>query len=483
MSKFNLKDAMKSLNDLEVKDDDLHEAPSALDATPDAASPSQESSDAQRPQEMPSLLVAEQRRHKELLVELQSVGLKLNGDGAIVSSQPADDVTVRELRTTLERISADLAVAECAKRELQPTYNRLLLMSENKERAELLKQEIHDEETRLRYLDSHIRVLDDELSAVSAQYKKKREHREQFMNRVQGMTAALCKATTDKIQLTSSVDDESDTKNFVNPADCIEVSGHLTTTRERQILNIGKQVREAQSVCEFKGEEATELSSNNKKFMQSLRESKDEEIRSLVYGLQEERNKLLADIEELITTTSDQSLNLRVGHVHTSVKDSLVFRPAPSMTSATSAGTRAQPSNRSARSASGTAANPSTRKTSFRSPNEPTDELRFLAKKNKEMLSELAVLKAEVGKASSNRTESIQVVKKLEFKLKKDKEQFETILQKFDAQIYAEQAATKTLEKENSKLADAIEQLSMVVRANKKHIEHCRAKTVPLPIE
>jgi hypothetical protein len=437
----------------------------------------------ERSPERPSELVAAREEFKNLRSQLDGLGLSIDESAGVVSETPLaqeqrqkEQQETKDLRKDLERISADLSIAEDAKRAIVPSFERAKKNAELKERGDALKREISEEESCLRSLDTRIRVLDAELSAVTTLYKKKRDQRAAFTASFGQMVGSLLSGVAHKIRLTAPVDDES-SRDYVEPGDCIEVSGQLASTRERAHLVVDKHLRELQCACEFKEKECDDLRCDNGATLRRLRESRDESIRALVFAIQDERNRLLADIEELITTTSDQSVNLRVGHVHVNAQDRSVFKPLPERRTGSSSRATRQPQ-------AAVGANALTaRKSVFKNPNAPSDELRFLAEKNKEMLSELAQMKADICKVSAERTEAIQVSKKLQNQLKRDREHYEAALQKLDSQIIAEQSAARAVEKDNSKITDVIEQLSAVLKASRKHLEYSRTKTVPLPIE
>jgi len=229
-----------------------------------------------------------------------------------------------------------------------------------------------------------------------------------------------------------------------------------------------------QWACEYHREQINEIEKDNESRLHEVRQGRDEAIRAMVYKIQDERNRLLADIEELLATTSDQALNLKLGHVHVNAQDPLRFEAVPLSRRRTTSRPAITDSAR---------VTPTARVSQFRQQPLATPELRHLAEKNKEMLIEIADLKTEIAKAMANRTDAIQTSKKLQIQIKREKEHFDAALQKLESQIFAEQSATKIIEKENSQIADAIEHFETLLRNNRKHIEHSRVRTMPLPIE
>lgn len=421
------------------------------------------------------------RRLAELREELKELGLVYNEATNSVTevdgSERDSESTVKDLRVQVDRLSRELMFAEEEKKDIMPLYERCKKNADLKDRVDALHNEILEEEATLKKQDQLLRALDAELSSVTAEYKKKREQRQQFTSELRGMIDGLLASVAHKVELTAAVDDE-ESEDFIHPGDCVEVAGQLAAARERDHLVVDRQLREIRCVCDFKRDECATLERDNAAAIQKTKESHDERIRALVYGFQDQRNKLLADIDEWTTITSDQALNLKVGHVHTNAKDRQRFDPLPSA--------RVNPSAARPKIADTSRAYlPMRRKTAFRDPSvgAESDEVRFIAEKNKELLQEMAQIKTDISKVSANRTEAIQTTKKLQHQMKRDREHFDAALQKLEAQIYAEQASTKQIEKENRKLAEAVQQLEMVIQANRKHIKHCRTKTVPLPIE
>lgn len=426
-------------------------------------------------------LSADEKRFTELKAQLKALGLMYNSTSQTVTeldgSKHDGEAIVKDLRVQVDRLSRELVFAEEEKKDILPTFEKCKRNADLKDRVDVLRHEILEEEATLKKQDHLLRSLDVELSTVTAEYKKKREQRHLFTAELKGLMNGLLSSVVQKVELTAPIDDE-DSDEFVHPGDCIEVAGQLAAARERDHLVVDRQLRELQCVCEFKQDECAALERDNAAAMQKATEVHDERIRSMVYDFQDQRNKLLAEIDEWTTITSDQALNLKVGHVHTNAKDRQRFDPLPSA--------RLNPAGARPKIADTSRAYlPMRRKTAFRDPavGGDSDELRFIAEKNKELLQEMAQIKADISKVGANRTEAIQTAKKLQHQMKRDRDHFDAALQKLETQIYAEQASAKQLEKENRKLAEAVQQLEMVIQANRKHIKHSRTKTVPLPIE
>lgn len=425
-------------------------------------------------------LVMEQQRRLSLLAALADLGLTWDeaNERAVetpefTAARQREEAALKEARLQLDRVANDLLLAEEAKREILPVYERHKKNAELKDRVDALKREIGEEESTLKSLDSQIRLLDTQLSTVTAQYKKKREQRQAFLAQFGAMTRSLLAAVAHKLNATSEVDNE-DSEAYINPGDCIEVGGQLATSRERAHLIVDKRLREIQWACDFKTNECDTLREENERKLQSVRDVRDEAIRSYVYGVQDERNRLLADVEELITVTSDQALNLRLGHVHVNAQDRLRFDPVPLSRRTVMARPAITDAVRTA---------PSTRVSAFCKPVEVSSEVRHLAEKNKEMLLDIAAIKTEISKVAANRTDAIQTLKKLQNQIQRNKEHFSSALEKLESQIFAEHAAIRQIEADNSKQADLVEHLSLQLRTNKKHIEHSRTRTMPLPVE
>lgn len=354
-----------------------------------------------------------------------------------------------------DRLRHALDDVEKQKKQIQPLYERALANAELRERAESLKHDIAMEETTLRQLDHEIRSLDKQLAAASGAYRAERSAAESAAAQLRSLLSQLNDAVVEKLTF---VDEES---SDWSPLDELEANGQLTQLRERAFTTLQKQTREAAVVCEMKTQELADLEASTAATLQQVREQRDDAIRALIFDTQDERNRLLMSVEELITTNADQALNLKQGHVQTSAPDRAVIRPQ----------------------SNGEAKGTSARRTRLKPVATDEPQVAFIAAKNKELLSEIAVLKAEMSKVGENRTEAIQTTKRLEQQIKRDKDQYSAQLQKLETQIVAEQLRLKALEKEVTQTAASVEQLTAVLKTSKRHQENTRVKTLPLPVE
>lgn len=386
---------------------------------------------------------------------------------ALAIEGQAEQVT-RDLKAATaerDRLRRALDEAEKQKAQIQPAYERALANAELRDRAESLKQEIVSEETALRQLDHEIRSLDKQLAAASGAYRAERSAVESVAAQLRALLLPFNEAVDEKIGF---VEDDPDW----TPLDELEANGQLTQVRERAFTTLQKQTREASEVCEMKTQELANLEASTAATLQQVREQRDDAIRAMIYDTQDERNRLLMCIEELITTNADQALNLKQGHEQRQAPDRAFTGP-----------TRDEALEGGRSSSKSTTASTSARRTRLRPTPTEEPQVAFIAAKNKELASDIAVLKAEMAKMGEQRTDAIQSTKKLEQQMKRDKEQYQAQLQKLETEIVAEQLRLRAIQKEVSKTATSVEQLTAVLKTSKRHQDNTRIKTAPLPVE
>ena len=438
------------------------------DSTPAAAQPAAPSSD--------EILAAEDAALKNeiTVIEVQLADARAKLAAVRVEAELANsqsEAVKRELKDANELNNAlvrELAAVEKTKLEVLPQYERCKQNHELKERAEVLRTEIQDEETKVKLLEAREQDLKKQLADASALYKTERSLREAFEAKLTSDVGSLLEAVERKLRETTIVDDE-DSDQFIDPHGLLDVALDLVRSREETVRSISKQSRELDAVCAMQREAVQELEVACQEQIKAFTMSKDEEIRELIFSLQDERNALLCDIDEISRVNQDQKLHLQKGHVQRAPTNGL-FRAA--------SGTRGHtPSGRAGSSSA------SARPTEFRHAVEPPEEVKLLIAKNRELTTELTQLKTALSKRMADRTEEVKSVKILEAQIKEERKQYSIALNRLEASITAELGRREVLETENSRLAEAIEHLSGTLKSTKKHIEHVRGKTVPLPIE
>jgi hypothetical protein len=387
-------------------------------------------------------------------------------DEAAAANLQAETVK-RELKEANDQnntLIRDLAAAEKTRQEVLPQYERCKQNHELKERAELLRNEILEEEAKVKRLEARDTDLKKQLAEASALYKAERGVREAFEARLADHVVALLDAVDFKVKETVAEDEDS--ADYVDPHGLLDVCLDLVRTREDTMRSITKQARELEAVCAMQREAVQELDVACRNQIKAFTMSKDEEIRELIFALQDERNALLCDIDEINRVNQDQKLHLQKGLVQRATSNRGVIRPA-----AQSAGPRSDARSLAARP------------TELRRPVDPPEEVKLLIAKNRELTTELTQLKAALSKKMSDRTEEVKAAKVLEAQIKEERKQYSIALNRLEANLGAELAKREAMELENSRLAEAIEHLSGTLKSTKKHIENVRGKTLPLPIE
>ncbi|CUG24436.1 MAR-binding filament-like protein 1-1, putative [Bodo saltans] len=238
-------------------------------------------------------LSADEKRFTELKAQLKALGLMYNSTSQTVTeldgSKHDGEAIVKDLRVQVDRLSRELVFAEEEKKDILPTFEKCKRNADLKDRVDVLRHEILEEEATLKKQDHLLRSLDVELSTVTAEYKKKREQRHLFTAELKGLMNGLLSSVVQKVELTAPIDDE-DSDEFVHPGDCIL---QRPVNRRRALALVEHQLAvDALDVTqsEFKQDECAALERDNAAAMQKATEVHDERIRSMVYDFQDQRN-------------------------------------------------------------------------------------------------------------------------------------------------------------------------------------------------
>jgi chromosome segregation ATPase len=362
----------------------------------------------------------------------------------------------RELSET-ERETADV---EEKLAKLQPEYERAMTNRDLLDRRDSCKRDIDSAESELAAQQAENARLETELERVSSKYKETRELRASFVESAADLLNKLHEVVVFKIKNTVDSDEVA-----ANAFESLELMSDLVREREAEIANNTSLLREIEATIALKKETAESLESDCESTVNNKRRERAETIKRLIYGFQEERNTLHADIEEVRRVNAEQAANLQRGHIDRGHRDPDAFKPEKEMLS---------PSGRR---------KPVKRVTSVKSDSDPTPEERLIASKNNEVEAELNETLGRVAEAQRQKTELLKSQKTVKLQMTADRSAAENRVRAMEAQVVAEVERVRKLNAENARLADTVKHLTDVVRVTKRQVEHIRGHTAPLPIE
>lgn len=405
----------------------------------------------------------------ELLGAVQEKRLAAEANAATLNDVRRQHKEAVEQHAEAEK---EVAAAEQAKFEILPAYERAVANKEQKERVEALRREIQVAETRLAEYDNEAKVLSAKLAEVSSLYKDEREAKVLLSVDAKQLVEGLRQATAHKIAAT--IDGvRTDATDETTPFDILDIVEEIARERDHLLYNLSRQLREAKAVCAMKRAEEQRLLEEMAKLTEERRRQNDEEVKQIIYTYQERRSQLQSDIDEVKKINQEQAFNLRRGHVETPV-DPQRFTRAPASARTTSS----QTSTSGGKASGGVAARSGLRKAAAVSP-----DLQTMQHRTRDAQLELASLKDQLTKTVKTRSDLVKDVKALETRLKRDEDAVTAELHKLEAQIRSERAASAKSEQENSRLAEAVQHLTGILRTTKKHIDHVRDGSLALPIE
>jgi predicted RNase H-like nuclease (RuvC/YqgF family) len=344
---------------------------------------------------------------------------------------------------------------------LQPEYDRAMANRDLLERRDACKRDIDAIEAKLQRQQEENAALEAELERVSAKYKETRELRAALVSQATELLDALKQQV--EVKLRDTIDSPDVTG--LNAFELLELLTDLVGARERELNNNSCLLREVEAAIAIKKETAARLESDSEKAVNDKRRERAETIKRMIYGFQEERNTLQADIEEVRRVNEEQAANLLKGHVNAAVRDRDVFSAEKELLS---------PSGRRM---------PPKRVTVTRSDAAPTAEERMIAEKNAEAERELGETVAKVTEATRNKTELAKQQKSVKLQIAADQAAAENRLRELESQVVSEVERVRKLNAENARLADAVKHLTDLVRITKQQVERIRGHTAPLPIE
>ena len=402
---------------------------------------------------------------KTTVAEKEKVVSEINAD--------AERAELKEATEKHNEASKALKDAEQEKFELQPNYEQCLANKEQKDRADGLKREIEQLEADVKKDEAEVAKLDEEMTVVTSKYSEEKESFERFSKALTAIEDGLKEASAFKIAYTINApakgeaeDDNTQLRRAaiqLAPNELLDSLFAIVREREREASHAVRQLRELKAICDMKKEEEQKLQAETGDVTALKQKENDEYIKQLIYSFQDIRSNLQADIEEIRKVNRSQAINLRRGHVEKSDAGSFSAMRRP-------AGTRA-------------AGGVTPRQSSFRKEAPKSAEVVSLTKGNEELQKELNTLKKKLSESTTARTEALRDLKSLQARLKRDTERFRETLREMDAQIAAERFTTESAEIENSRLAEAVEQLTQVMATSVAHIKQVRAHHDPLPIE
>ena len=370
---------------------------------------------------------------------------------------------VQHLTQKLADLQSEKANLQKQEADIQPAYERCLQNKEVKDRAIASRKQIDDMEKRLAEDHVELQHLSQVLDRESKLYEESITRTNRFLEQVKQHVRGLHTAVRDKIATSVSC---PAAKTVQEVAHLSDVCSDIVEQREVDSVNVARYRREADASVQLKSAMLDSLQSSTAAQLSERKKLKDEFIKDAVYRMQDERNSLQADIEEVRKVNDEQATNLLKGH-HMDAIDAEAFQR-----------------QEMARKAAQRRAITSSRQTKLiEGPPAICPEEEQIRTKNAELEKEIQHAAAALSLEMRNKTELSKSHRAMLEKVKRDAERFASTLQELEAQVVAQVQATKSLERENGRLVDKVDHLTAALQFTKSHIERIRGHARPLPIE
>ena len=384
---------------------------------------------------------------------------------------------------------------------LLPEYQKAV-QSELRERSASLKEEVTQSEFRAGELERALKEAQELLSSTSSKYKEETSRRDLCVSKMRDLLQVLREKLAEKLSILDhrvglrldrgggGGSEESPFLDVPEHEALLECITGMHRAREHMHSSVQSEKRELQAICAFRSEQVVLLEEEAKVRIAEARQQKDQSIRDAVYAMQDERNLLLADIEEIRRVNQDQSVHLRRGHVLTKAPEKQKKSIMGGTPNAKVPQHHADANH--LKISDGLqldvqhllVASPiSTRFSKLKKEEPAPPELQLIRIKNKELRDEINTSRDHLDELHKLRTELTKQKKQFEGHLKRDKDSFESELAKLNSITAATLAQVLKTEKENSRLTDVVQHLAIMLRTTKKQIDHVRARTEPLPVE
>ena len=452
----------------EEKNDAPEQQPAEEAKPAEEEKPAEEAKPAENGAAAPADEEAERKQLEEQIAALEKETAALNeaadaDEKKLAEGEAVDAVEAErgDIKKKSQKASEDKAAAEAKIADQQAEYDRVMANKDLLDRRDACKRDIDETEAKLSAQQDANAQLEAELEKAQASYKKTRDQRADFVKQATEVLDALKEQVAAKIH--DTIDSEEITS--LDAFELIELLSDLVARRERELSNNQRLLREVEAIIELKRETAERLESESEAAVTEKRRERAEAIKRLIYGFQEERNTLQADIEEVRRVNVEQSGNLQRGHVSRASRDRDVIKPATE--SLTPSGRR----------------KPVKRVTAVKQEHVPTPEEQLIMDKNAEVERELNETLSKVGHAQQQKTALTQEQKSVKHQMVADKSGAESSLRELEAKVVCEVERVRKLNHENARLADAVKHLTDLVRVTKQQVERIRGHTAPLPIE
>lgn len=254
-----------------------------------------------------------------------------------------------------------------------------------------------------------------------------------------------------------------------DPGEQLDILADLASSREADLRDAERHLRETTAIAQLKEDEIVRLRAETEQHMAERRKERDEEIKRMVFGFQDDRKALHDDVAEMRRANADQKLKLQRGHVQ---------KVPPANGDATEvfleAATRQKESPR---------AHHSRRDTVLKPKNVKSTEEMHLEEHNAEIEDALRAALHEMNEEQKLKSEIAKNIKNMTERMKKDELAYAQRIMQLQAAAGSESAKASKAEAENERLCADVQHFSEVLENTRRNIERVRGHSAPLPIE
>jgi hypothetical protein len=229
-----------------------------------------------------------------------------------------------------------------------------------------------------------------------------------------------------------------------------------------------RRLREVRAVTAIKAEETAAVDQEVARKLATRRAEQDEDIKRLVYRLQDDRKALQDDIMEMRRANAEQAVHLLRGHVQQPVKAKGDTTEVQLISSRLNTVARSRMSARA---------------TTFKPDPAPSEEEQHLIENNVEIEEKLRIAQQRLAVEQRRANDIGKNRTALDLQAKQAEAFSRQQMSGMDAQTQADNVKAERLEIENMKLTEDIKYFAKMLQTTKENIERVRMHSAPLPVE
>jgi hypothetical protein len=388
---------------------------------------------------------------------------------ALESETTASADVSAKVRARLRDLAEEVARAAKVRADAKRTNDELLAAVEHakassdlRARGAAARVEAQNLEALLAKREAEDRETCAHLDRVIAEYKRISERRRTVQRRLTEELNALWEALTMNVSKSSAVPAQPDAREH------LDVLAELAATREQSLHHMTRRLREVRAVTAIKAEETAAVDQEVARKLATRRAEQDEDIKRLVYRLQDDRKALQDDIMEMRRANAEQAVHLLRGHVQQPVKAKGDTTEVQLISSRLNTVARSRMSARA---------------TTFKPDPAPSEEEQHLIENNVEIEEKLRIAQQRLAVEQRRANDIGKNRTALDLQAKQAEAFSRQQMSGMDAQTQADNVKAERLEIENMKLTEDIKYFAKMLQTTKENIERVRMHSAPLPVE